>query len=212
MKEKLQNNRSEFFKDKVYSQVLTIFVLCFVFLIMLLAMYRALVVRPGVIFFKTDDSVSVFDSVSPTDDLGMKKVDITYWASQTTARLFNINYINITDQIERRSNSFDELGWQRFKQLLVDQKLLSPIVNDRQVMHGSPSAVPVLNNSGIVNGVYTWAVIVPLEISYNGRGRYPTKSSMTLAIEIVRTRINQESPQGIVIHNIQLVTDRSKKT
>ena len=51
-----------------------------------------------------------------------------------------------------------------------------------------------------------------VEISYNGRGRYPTKSSMTLAIEIVRTRINQESPQGIVIHNIQLVTDRSKKT
>ncbi|MDG2347993.1 MAG: DotI/IcmL family type IV secretion protein [Gammaproteobacteria bacterium] len=179
---------------------------------MLLAMYRALVVRPGVIFFKTDDSVSVFDSVSPTDDLGLKKVDITYWASQTSARLFNINYINVTDQIERRSNSFDELGWQRFKQLLVDQKLLSPIVNDRQVMHGSPSAVPVLNNSSIVNGVYTWSVIVPLEISYSGRGRYPTKSSMTLAIEIVRTRINQESPQGIVIHNIQLVTERSKKT
>jgi len=75
---------------------------------MILAMYRALVVRPGVIFFKTDDSVSVFNSVSLQDSLGMKKEDITYWASQTTARLFNINYIEIADQIERLSNNFDE--------------------------------------------------------------------------------------------------------
>lgn len=211
MQEKIQSNRSEFFKDKVYTQLLTIFVMCFVFIIMMLAMYRALVVRPGVIFFKTDDSVSVFNSVSLQDSLGMKKEDITYWASQTTARLFNINYIEIADQIERLSNNFDEIGWQRFKQLLVDKKLLSPIVNDRQVMHGTPSAVPTLNTFGLVNGVYSWTVIVPLEISYSGRGRYPTKSKMTLAVEVVRSQINQESPQGIVIHNIQLVTESGKK-
>ena len=89
--------------------------------------------------------------------------------------------------------------------------MLSPIVNDRQVMHGAPSAVPILNTSGVVNGIYSWTVIVPLEISYNGRGKYPTKSKMTLAVEIIRSQINQESPQGIVIHNIQLVTESGKK-
>lgn len=212
MESKIQSNRSEFFKDKVYTQLLTIFVMCFVFFIMLLAMYRALVIRPGEIYFKTDESVSVFQSVSTKDSLGLKKVDITYWASQTVARLFDINYINVTDQIEQQSNNFDELGWQRFKRLLVDKKLLSPIVNERQVMHGTPSAVPNLNSSGVINGVYTWSVIVPIELSYNGRGRYPSKSAMTLAVEIVRTRINQESPQGIVIHNIQLVSESGKKT
>ena len=212
MQETIQKNRSEFFKDKVYTQLLTIFVLCFVFVIMMVAMYRALVLRPGVIYFKTDDSVSVFNTVSLKDPLDMRKDDITYWASQTTARLFNINYISVTDQIERLSNNFDEVGWQKFKQLLVDKRLLVPIVNERQVMHGTPSEVPVLSSSGVVNEVYTWTVIVPLEISYNGRGRYPTKSKMTLAIEIIRSQINQESPQGIVIHNIQLVSKSGKKT
>ncbi|MEE2769819.1 MAG: DotI/IcmL family type IV secretion protein [Pseudomonadota bacterium] len=211
MQEKIQTNRSEFFKDKVYTQLLTIFVLCFVFLIMSLAMYRALVLRPGEVYFKTDDSVSVFLTVSNKDPLGLSKADINYWASQTTAELFDVNYINITNQIEMKANNFDELGWQRFKRLLVDNKLLGPVVNDRQVMHGTPSGVPVLSSSGIVNGVYRWSVLVPLQISYSGKGRYPTKKSMKLAIEIARTNINQESPQGIVIHNIQLVSESGKK-
>ena len=100
MQEKIQTNRSEFFKDKVYTQLLTIFVLCFVSLIMSLAMYRALVLRPGEVYFKTDDSVSVFLMVSDKDSLGLSKSDINYWASQTTAKLFDVNYINITNQIE----------------------------------------------------------------------------------------------------------------
>lgn len=212
MQDKTQENRSEFFKDKVYTQLLSIFVMSLVLVVFSLTLYRAMVLRPGTIYFKTDDSVSVFNNVKLTDPLQLKKVDITYWASQTTASLFNVNYINVVEQIERKSNFFDEVGWVRFKKLLVDKNLLSPIVNDRQVMHGTPSGVPVLNSSGLVNGVYSWSVIVPLQISYNGRGRYPSKSDMTLAIDVVRSQINQESPQGIVIHDIQLVKKVGKNT
>ena len=79
-------------------------------------------------------------------------------------------------------------------------------------MHGTPSGVPVLNSSGLVNGVYSLVSDCAFKISYNGRGRYPSKSNMTLAIDVVRSQINQESPQGIVIHDIQLVKKVGKNT
>lgn len=210
MADKIQTNRSEFYKDRVSLQLIIIGLMIFVFVVMSCALYRALVLRPGTVYFKTDDATSVFVDVSLADPLELKKRDINYWASQTVAALFNVNYINVVNQIESKSDMFDELGWERFKQLLVDQKLLEPIVNQRQVMHGTPSGVPVLDKNGVMGGRYTWQVVVPIEVSYSGRGRYPSKGGLTLAVEVVRSAINEESPEGIVIHNIQLVSERGK--
>ena len=133
MQDKTQENRSEFFKDKVYTQLLSIFVMSLVLVVFSLTLYRAMVLRPGTIYFKTDDSVSVFNNVKLTDPLQLKKVDITYWASQTTASLFNVNYINVVEQIERKSNFFDEVGWVRFKKLLVDKNFLQLNVYHHQL-------------------------------------------------------------------------------
>jgi len=208
----IQHDRTEFYKDSVYYQMLSIIVLSLVLIVMSCALYRSIVKRPATRYFKTDDSGSVFEAVSLKDDLGFKDIDITYWASQKAASLFNINYINVVKQIESKSHLFDEIGWGKFKNVLVDQNLISPIVNRRQIMHGVPSGVPTVNTRGVVNGHYSWTVIVPLDISYYGQGRFPSSKRFKFALGVVRSAINQETPQGLAIHDIALINEVAKKT
>lgn len=209
---KVQQDRVEFYKDSVFGQMLSIIVLTLVLIVISLALYRSIVMRPATRYFKTDESGSVFQAVSLKDDLGFKDIDVTYWTSQKTASLFNINYINVVKQIESKSNLFDEIGWEKFKRLLVDQNLISPIVNKRQIMHGVPSGVPTVNSRGVLNGRYSWTIVVPIDVSYSGQSRFPTTKRFKFAVNIVRSSINQETPQGLAIHNIALINEVGKKT
>ncbi|MAJ82509.1 MAG: hypothetical protein CMF41_06300 [Legionellales bacterium] len=205
----IQANRGSFFKDGLHLQMLSIVIIGLSLFVTFLTIGRAYLVRNNQIYFAADNSGSVFDKIPLDSPIGLTRSDVSYWSAQTIARVFTFDYINFYKTFEENSGVFTMKGWNSFKKVLVERDLVRPVVNQRVVLTASPSDVPRFGFTGVSNGRYVWQMQVPLKLQFNGSTNFARTSNLVLVVQVVRSKVNDLTPYGLSIDDIQVLSFRT---
>lgn len=125
------------------------------------------------------------------------------WASAAITDIFNMDFLNWRSRISSARQYFTDDAFKGFAQSLDKEGHIQTLNQYRSIMHGTPTAAPVVTASGVLKGVRTWDMEIPFTLNYE-------TSEKTLASQrfFVKLRIRRvpttEYPKGIAISQLTI--------
>ena len=114
-------------------------------------------------------------------------------------KFYTYDYINYSDQIMDAAQYFTPKGFNDTLQAFKDSNTLLAVKENEQVVSFQAKGIPVITYKGIKDGVYTWALQVPITITFNGK---QGKSLDATAYAII-TRVSiVDNPNGMGINRL----------
>ncbi len=205
MKPDIQQHRAKFFTDGIFFQFLAIILQGLLIFLSVLVYFRAEDHRSNRLYFEADDSGSVFKAIPLDSPLGLTRLDITFNTVMNIQSVFQFGFVDTLQTIQNRSNLFTGRGWDKFRRLLVDQNLVVPVIDNRLLLSSVPADVPSIAFSGLVNNVYSWQVVVPIQLNFSGRQSFIQGKRLNLVVQVIRTAVTSDTPDGIIIDNIEVL-------
>ncbi|NCX93211.1 MAG: hypothetical protein EBX40_00850 [Gammaproteobacteria bacterium] len=155
--------RNDFYKDGFRRLLLICLVSLLLNLILILTLLFGSFHKPKAIFFTAaNDGKVVYGE--PLNNPMLEDTQILAWVNQNVPQLFDVDFLNYRRQLEDVRPYFTDYGWQQFITALTPT--MQEILKQKYTVHAKPSDVPFIMSKGVVNGIYTWQVQVPLEITY----------------------------------------------
>ena len=151
------------------------------------------------IYFRTNKYGQI-SQLPPLDKPYTNPQDVEDWMENSLLGALNINFEDYRYFLRRQSHNFSDRAWTFFIEQLKSAPYFVSMLNSDDNLVTTASSPPVLVNSGVVNGVYTWRFTVPLKIqdmSVSGGVTY------TYDVEVLvrRCPVNV-NPSGYVISYI----------
>ena len=119
------------------------------------------------------------------------------WTTNTVRNLYTFGFQNYEMALKNSRQNFTEEGWGLFYQQLKKSGLLKAVESKKLMISSGLFRAPVLQQQGIVNGVYTWKIQVPLLVFYQD----PTSSTshqLLVTVRVIRTQFNNHT-NGLLI-------------
>ncbi|PCI37976.1 MAG: hypothetical protein COB50_03000 [Thiotrichales bacterium] len=121
------------------------------------------------------------------------------WASENIPGILSLDFINYKKQLYVSKRLFSEYGWNQFMGAFRAE--LSNIVSGQLVAHAAITNTPVITRQGIVEGIYTWQLQVPMLVTFQ-------HGSSQRIMHVVWTVILQRKANSIskeLVHITQVV-------
>ncbi len=175
----------------------------FVSFAILLAVIIALVVhytRPEQKYFI--DPVSGSDvEVFPLSEPNVTSTSIIKWVTQAATSAYTLDFYQYQENIDALREYFTLDGYANYVQSLNASNSLNKIISEKLVVTAVATDTAVILQEGLMAGVYTWRIQVPLLLNYQGASTTGTKK--TIAVGLLVTRVpTTEAPKGIGIAQI----------
>ncbi len=189
--------RNEFYRDG-YRTLLRV---AFMEAIAILGLIVAIVAivnayQPENRYFATTEDGRVVPMV-PLSEPNLSRPALLSWAAQAATETMTFGFHDYRRRLQEASRHFTREGWASFVKALQDAGIIDAVNTNRQVVSAAPRAAPTILSEGILNGVYTWQVEMPMMISYQ-YGAQQRDVSMNVRLTIVRVP-KLESPNGVGI-------------
>jgi intracellular multiplication protein IcmL len=121
------------------------------------------------------------------------------WVSTVAGGIFTVSFNDWQNQLKKYQGDFTSLAWQDlqnaynngFADNLVQNQLLASAVVTEQ---------PRILDRSIINGYYTWTVIVPVLVNFTGAGA-KSQQKLSLSLTISRVPVLTDS-EGIQVSHI----------
>jgi len=98
------------------------------------------------------------------------------WASLAVISCYTLDFVNYKDQINRVAIFFTDAGWYGFTAALQNSNLLDAVVGKKLVVNAVVTKAPVIKQKGYLNGTYSWAIEIPLLITYQAAGDFSSEN------------------------------------
>lgn len=171
--------RSDFYKDNFRRMVWVLLISLVLNVILACSLIFFSHQTPRTYYFATTSDgrlIPVVPLVSPN----MSDTAVTNWVSNNLPQVYALDFVHYRSQLQAMQGIFTSFGWQQFIQ--ASAPFLSNIVNQQLVTSATLTNVPIVVQKGLINGVYSWQIQVPLLISTQ--------------------RANQESTQNVIVRLI----------
>jgi len=89
------------------------------------------------------------------------------WASLATRTAFNIDWVHYDTQLQTAKSDFTSSGWSQFMSAMNSSGLLTTVKDKKLQMTAVVSGTPVIINTGVVHGRFTWRVQLPVLVTFN---------------------------------------------
>ncbi len=131
------------------------------------------------------------------------------WAKGLAADLLTQSPATIEEKIRNYRASFSEKGYNEYATYMRDAKVLDMVALRKYELSTIVNGDAAFTGSGPVGGVYTWAVTIPLLISFyqkdeNGDHKTVAGGNFRLEMRVARTPPDQ-SKEGMVIDGWRVV-------
>ncbi|MGX9960625.1 DotI/IcmL/TraM family protein [Xanthomonas euvesicatoria] len=119
----------------------------------------------------------------------------------------NYDFVNFQRQLNDAQECFTEEGWNQFATALNNSGTLKMVREQRLIVSEHAMGPPVISQKGLRQGIYTWEIQMPVQITYQGgqAGRNVVTRSQVITARVERTNENEYSV-GIA----QYVVEESK--
>lgn len=119
------------------------------------------------------------------------------WANQAAIAAFTYNFVNYRQELQAASAFFTEAGWRQFNQALIASLNLDAVKSKKLVASAVATNVPIILDKGIVNGVYSWRVQMPILVTYQSASEFSQQNNV---VTMLITRVDPLNyPRGIGI-------------
>ncbi len=188
--------RNAFYKDN-FRKLTTIF-----FVSMLLNLVLALILIFGSFhkaqsyyFEASNDGKLVF--TQPLSIPVFKDTEVLAWVNQTMPLLFQIDFLNYRRQYLFLRDYFTDVGWMQFIKAITPT--MKMITTQKYTVSAKASDVPAITSQGVVNGIYSWQVQVPLTMIY---ALGPQENEKPITYTVIIQRVNNKTGQALGIAQI----------
>jgi intracellular multiplication protein IcmL len=131
------------------------------------------------------------------DQPNLSTASLLQWANTAAVAAFTFNFVNYRQELQAASEFFTPEGWNAYLQSLQDSDNLVAVIQKKLVVSAVATGAPIINQSSVVSGRYTWQVQMPLLVTYQSLSQITQQSLM---VNMVITRISTlDSPRGIGI-------------
>ena len=195
--------RKDFNRDG-FRKVLFILGVFIVVIILLIATSIYLLLdKPAPVKFSTDNEWRIVKPV-PMEQPYLAQSDLIQWVSNVLPGLFNYDFINYKDELQKNEHYFTENGWKKFLSLLNSYVAYATVARAKLFINGSAEGAPFILNQGLLAGRYSWWVQMPVSINYSGG------YSRALDLQVLVVRVSTlNNLYGVAIENM-LVPNEEK--
>ena len=189
-------NRNFFYRDN-YKRVMSIGVI---------AIFSNLVLAFAIVYSVLSPAPSKFIVTSPDGRIipvepltaAVKSTDqILAWSNMASTKINSFDFVNYRRQLQEASVNFTVAGWEDYKQQLIKSQNIKYVVDNKLVVTSVATGAPVLEQQGVINGVYSGKVTLPLLVKYAGA---TVQKSFPYTVSLLIQRVDiQNNPQGIGI-------------
>lgn len=189
--------RNAFYKDN-FRRLFLIFVVSIILnVVLLFSILEGSFHKSRAIYFVATNSGKLVYS-EPLSKPVLKNPAVLAWVNQTMPALFSVDFLNYRRQLLHARQYFTNYGWSQFLKAIMP--IVKVIKSEKYTVKASPSDVPYVMTQGVVNGIYTWQIEVPLKLIY-AVGRNEQEKDVTWTI-IVQRANNNKAKQELGIAQI----------
>ena len=191
--------RNIYYRDQLKLSRLVLYVLFFINICLGYGVYYKVTHPAAPQFFPATEDGRLFQA-HPYSDPVLGNDFVEQWAMQSLRTAFSLDYLHWKQQLTQASYNFTSTGWQYFLQAFKANNNLSAIEANKMVCDIKLTGSPNIINHGVVNGVYTWKIEVPVELVFSSGA---TSINQTAMVTMLVQRANVvKYPQRIAINQI----------
>lgn len=123
-------------------------------------------------------STSINNKTSPLDALhepNLSDFAVLQWANQAAIAAFTYDFVNYSEQLFKASEFFTANGWDQFVTALKASGAVKRVEERKLVVSSVAIKPPIILQKGVVNGVYSWRIQMPLLITYRSASEVAPK-------------------------------------
>tara|TARA_B100001989_G_scaffold248137_1_gene221342 strand:+ start:3060 stop:3680 length:621 start_codon:yes stop_codon:yes gene_type:complete len=189
-------NRNFFYRDS-YKRVMSIGLISIISNVILVLATAYAIINPAPAKFIVTSPDGRIIPVEPLSAAVKSTPQILAWANMAATKINSFDFVNYRQQLQEASNYFSADGWQDYKRQLVSSGNVKYVVENRLVVTSVATGAPVVDQQGLIKGVYSWRVTLPILVKYSG-ATITRNIPQTVTMLIQRVSINN-NPQGIGI-------------
>jgi intracellular multiplication protein IcmL len=122
----------------------------------------------------------------PLNEPNLSHHNFRIWAKEAALASFDYNYRNYKESLRDTSQFYTKKGWRDFSDALSSSGNLQAVINNKLSVSASALQPPTIITEGVVDGVYTWNIEVPLLIEYAGPKKI-TQQTVNVRMKVIRT-------------------------
>ena len=189
-------NRNFFYRDS-YRKVLFVLLLSIVINILMttVAIYNLTNPVPAQFIVTSPDGRLI--PVSPLSQPVKSTPQILAWSNMAAARINSYDFVNFRRQLQDASTYFTAQGWRSYQEAFAKTQNLDYVRTNRLVATAVATGAPVVLQQGLVSGMYTWKVQLPLLVKYQSATL--SKNIPTVVTMLIQRTSIEENPSGIGI-------------
>ena len=189
--------RNHFYQDG-YRKLSLIFMLLLVsavFLGFVNSHLRSVSKRPPEYFAMTCDGN--FATITPLSDPMVSDAKLLAWANRVITTVYSLDFVHYRGQLESASHFFTAIGWRGFGTVFQSARNLETVLEKKLLVSAVPTAAPLIEKRGVINGRYTWQVNMPILVTYESNDT-KIQQALDVIINIQRVSMSRNA-DGIAI-------------
>jgi intracellular multiplication protein IcmL len=152
--------------------------------------------RPQDRFFATTADGRLIRMVA-LDEPNMNDAALVSWAARAASDVMTFGFHDYQRRLQESSAYFTRRGWQNFTEALDRSRVIEGIQQSQRIVTAAPKSAPVIEQQGLVDGVYRWVVDLPLIVTYQAG---TSTQSDTISVQLVIVRVSTlDSTSGVGI-------------
>jgi intracellular multiplication protein IcmL len=188
--------RNQFYKDSQRRVILALLISILINLVLAFMVVYMVTHPPAPKYFATSINGRVTPLI-PTDMPNQSDSSVLQWANQAAIAAFTYNFVNYREELQSASGFFTGEGWTQFLGALQQSNNLDSVKAKKLVVSAVATKAPVIMQKGLLNGVYSWRVQMPILVTYQSASEFTQQNNyVTMLITRVSTL---NSPKGIGI-------------
>lgn len=133
----------------------------------------------------------------PLNEPMLTQSAILTWAGKAATDAFTFDFVNFRQQLQEAAQAFTPEGWKSFLKALEDSRNLEAVRVKKLVVNAALQGAPVILTEGVVNGVYSWRIEMPIVVAYRSAN---STQRQNLLVNMTVSRVpTLEFPEGVGI-------------
>ncbi len=188
--------RNSFYRDG-YGKVMVALQLSFLVIVALVAAIFYVVTHPPEPKYFAVEADGSLIHIKPLDQPNLASSALLQWANQAAIAAYTYNFVNYKQELMAASEYFTPEGWHSFMTAIQESNNLKAVLEKKLVVSAVATGAPVIQQQGVLKGVYSWSVQMPMLVTYQSANEV---SQQSLVVKMLITRVSTlNSVRGIGI-------------
>lgn len=141
--------------------------------------------RPVPVYFGMTADLRLLP-MPPLSSPVMSDAALKAWVAEAITTSFNLTYVDWRNQLSACREFFSAQHFAQFAQTLVAEGHIPLLEQKKAIMHAVPTGTPTIVKSGVLKGVRTWEIEVPLLVTYETSAGRVASNNLVVVVRVQR--------------------------